>query len=106
MTNFFSDLQKRGLIYQITDDSLYIQNEKFTFYCGFDPTADSLHLGSLLPLLTMRRFQKEGYRPILLMGGGTGMVGDPSGKSQERTLLSASAISKNVEGIKKLYLSF
>ncbi len=109
MNKFFSDLQKRGLIYQVTDESLYAHDEKLNFYCGFDPTSDSLHLGSLLPLLTMRRFQKEGHKPILLLGGGTGMIGDPSGKSQARTLLSIDALSKNLAGIKKVasqFLSF
>lgn len=72
-----------------------------TFYCGFDPTADSLHVGSMLPLLVMARLQKAGHRPIAVVGSGTGMIGDPSGKSQERKLLSDEEIVHNVAGIER-----
>ena len=68
-------------------------------YCGFDPTSDSLHVGSLLPLLLLRRFQQAGHRPIAVVGGATGMIGDPSGKSQERNLLTPEAIASNVGGL-------
>src|SRR5277367_5443627 len=71
-----------------------------TLYVGFDPTADSLHLGHLIGLLILRRFQLAGHRPIAVAGGATGMIGDPSGKSSERNLLSAEAIEANIEGIR------
>ncbi|MDI1745445.1 tyrosine--tRNA ligase, partial [Staphylococcus aureus] len=70
-------------------------------YCGADPTADSLHIGHLLPFLTLRRFQEHGHRPIVLIGGGTGMIGDPSGKSEERVLQTEEQVDKNIEGISK-----
>ena len=70
-------------------------------YAGFDPTADSLHVGSFIPLMTLRRFQKAGHRPIALIGGATGMIGDPSGKSEERVLLSEEVLRKNVAGIER-----
>ncbi len=72
-----------------------------TLYCGFDPTADSLHVGNLVPLLALRRFQHLGYRPIALAGGATGMVGDPSGKSQERQLLTPEVLSANIANVKE-----
>src|SRR5204863_1772741 len=68
-------------------------------YVGFDPTADSLHVGSLLPLMMLRRYQKAGHRPIALVGGATGMIGDPSGRSDERNLLSVEQLTHNVAGI-------
>ena len=71
-----------------------------TLYCGFDPTADSLHVGSLIPLITLRRFQLAGHQPIALAGGATGMIGDPSGKSAERSLLDAETLAKNVAGVR------
>jgi tyrosyl-tRNA synthetase len=83
------ELEWRGLINQVTDmEGLrqLLNEEKVTLYCGFDPTADSLHIGSLLPILTLRRFQLAGHRPIALVGGATGLIGDPSGKKSERTL--------------------
>src|SRR5437016_1272722 len=72
-----------------------------TVYCGFDPTSDSLHVGSLLPALLLRRFQKAGHRPIALVGGATGMIGDPTGKSEERNLLSIEKLQRNVAGIER-----
>ncbi|MCE3016292.1 MAG: tyrosine--tRNA ligase [Pirellula sp.] len=96
------ELQWRGLIHQCTDlESVtkILANPTFV-YAGFDPTAESLHVGSLLPLMMLRRFQLAGHRPIALVGGATGMVGDPSGKSDERNLLSKEALDKNVAGIK------
>lgn len=83
------DLAERGLIYQTSDrDELasHLESGSRTLYCGFDPTADSLHLGHLLPLLVLRRFQLAGHRPIAVIGGATGLIGDPSGKDQERRL--------------------
>lgn len=84
-----ADLQARGLIAQMTGgDELeaYLSQESRTLYCGFDPTADSLHIGSLVPLLTLKRFQQAGHKPIALVGGATGLIGDPSFKSEERKL--------------------
>src|SRR6185437_3818240 len=92
-----------GLIYQQTDaEGLkdLLNNEKISLYCGVDPTADSMHIGHIVPLLTLRRFQLQGHRPILLVGGATGMVGDPSGRSEERVLQTTEQIDKNVSGIK------
>lgn len=89
MTSVVHDLQQRGLIAQTTDaqalDTL-LNEKKITLYCGFDPTADSLHIGHLLPILVLRRFQLAGHTPIALVGGATGMIGDPSFKAQERSL--------------------
>ncbi|MDT4135848.1 tyrosine--tRNA ligase, partial [Staphylococcus aureus] len=78
-----------------------LNKEQVTLYCGADPTADSLHIGHLLPFLTLRRFQEHGHRPIVLIGGGTGMIGDPSGKSEERVLQTEEQVDKNIEGISK-----
>ena len=102
MPDIFADLQWRGLIHQTTaDDSLpkWLESGSRTLYAGFDPTADSLHVGSLLPLMMLRRFQKAGHRPIAIVGGATGMIGDPSGKSAERNLLSEEALQANLAGI-------
>jgi tyrosyl-tRNA synthetase len=102
--SIFSDLTWRGLIHQSTaPDHLpgWLDSGSRTLYCGFDPTSDSLHVGSLLPALILRRFQKAGHRPIALVGGATGMIGDPSGKSEERNLLSVDQLRANVEGIGK-----
>ena len=89
MQSFFEELQARGLIYQTTDDEALkdkLDNEKIKLYIGFDPTADSLHIGSLVPILMLRRFQLNGHTPYALVGGGTGMIGDPSFKDTERSL--------------------
>ncbi|HCX9127512.1 TPA: tyrosine--tRNA ligase, partial [Staphylococcus aureus] len=97
-------LKWRGLIYQQTDEQGIedlLNKEQVTLYCGADPTADSLHIGHLLPFLTLRRFQEHGHRPIVLIGGGTGMIGDPSGKSEERVLQTEEQVDKNIEGISK-----
>ena len=96
------DLKWRGLIYQQTDEEgieELLNKEQVTLYCGADPTADSLHIGHLLPFLTLRRFQEHGHRPIVLIGGGTGMIGDPSGKSEERVLQTESQVEANVKGL-------
>ena len=89
------DLEKRGLIHQVTHKeqlSEKLENESITLYCGFDPTAESLHVGSLLPMVTLLRFKNAGHNIIPLVGGATGMIGDPSGKSEERTLNSLETI--------------
>ncbi|MBG9445864.1 tyrosine--tRNA ligase [Cytobacillus firmus] len=101
--SLIEDLQWRGIVYQQTDEE-GIQNtlgkEKISLYCGVDPTADSMHIGHLLPFLTLRRFQKEGHRPIVLVGGATGLIGDPSGKSEERKLQTLETVQHNVDCIK------
>jgi len=98
-----ADLEARGLIHDSTDlDALRkrLAEGPIGVYCGFDPTADSLHVGHLLGQLTLRRFQLAGHRPIPLAGGATGMVGDPSGRSEERNLLDAATLDANVAAIK------
>ena len=112
MKDIFADLKWRGLIHQTTaDDKLpeWLSSGMRTVYCGFDPTSDSLHVGSLLPLMMLRRFQRAGHRPIAIAGGATGMIGDPSGKSAERNLLSAEQLGQNLAGIEvqmRLLLDF
>src|SRR3990170_3343876 len=99
MSDIFAELKWRGLISQSTDDEnlpRLLREKSRTVYAGFDPTAESLHVGSLLPLLMLRRFQRAGHRPIALVGGATGMIGDPSGKSEERNLLSKEDLARNV----------
>ncbi|MEX0611808.1 MAG: tyrosine--tRNA ligase, partial [Pirellulales bacterium] len=100
----FDDLRWRGLLHQTTDDAglaKWLEEKPRTAYAGFDPTADSLHVGSLLPLLLLRRFQQAGHKPIAVVGGATGMIGDPSGKSQERNLLSTDILEKNLAGLRE-----
>src|SRR5438034_757835 len=101
-TNVVQELRWRGLLQQMTDEALEkrLQQEPFTLYCGFDPTADSLAAHHMIALLNLARFQKAGHRPIALVGGGTGFIGDPSGKSEERSLLTPEQLEKNVAGMK------
>ena len=103
------DLQSRGLIAQTTDiealDAL-LNEQKISLYCGFDPTADSLHIGHLLPVLALRRFQQAGHTPIALVGGATGMIGDPSLKAAERSLNSAETVAGWVESIRNQLTPF
>ena len=96
-------LKERGFIAQVTfEDELYEQlKEPTTLYVGFDPTADSLHIGHYIPIMAMAHMQRAGHRPIALMGGGTGMIGDPSGKSDMRKMMTAETIDANVASIKK-----
>lgn len=103
------DLIARGLFQDSTDKEQMqkrLADSPITLYCGFDPTADSLHLGHLVPLLTLRRFQDAGHRPIALAGGATGMVGDPSGRSEERNLLDQNELSSNVAAVAAQLKSF
>ena len=97
------ELKYRNLLYAVTDDALIekLENEKFTFYLGADPTADSLHVGHLVTFLVARRLANRGHKPILLIGGGTGLIGDPSGKSEERNLITLEETKKNAEGMAK-----
>jgi tyrosyl-tRNA synthetase len=102
MHDIHSELSWRGLINQTTDDAnmpRWMMEKPRTVYVGFDPTADSLHVGHLVALMTLRRFQTAGHRPIALVGGATGMIGDPSGKSEERNLLSVEVLRANVAGM-------
>lgn len=102
MDNIIDFLEVRGFIDQITSPKLREAVEKpIKVYVGFDPTSDSLHLGNLVGIMALAWFQKFGHTPCALVGGATGMVGDPSGKSQERNLLDANAVEKNIQGIKK-----
>lgn len=100
--NLLDELKWRGLIHQCTDEdglAKILATGPQTVYIGFDPTADSLHVGSMMQLMMLRRFQQAGHRPIALVGGATGMIGDPSGKSEERNLLSADQLQKNITGV-------
>lgn len=107
--NLLDDLRWRNLVHQTTDDEnlgTWLKEKPRVVYAGFDPTADSLHVGSLLPLLLLRRFQKAGHKPIAVVGGATGMIGDPSGKSGERSLLSREILEQNVTGLRSQMLQF
>ena len=100
----FDELKARGLLAQLTDEEEIkelINNGKATFYIGFDPTADSLHVGHFMALCLMKRLQMAGNRPIALIGGGTGMIGDPSGRSDLRTMMTKETIDHNCECFKK-----
>jgi tyrosyl-tRNA synthetase len=102
-TSILETLKERGFIEQTTHDqelSEYLQQGRATCYIGFDPTASSLHIGSLVPIMSLAHMQREGHRPIGLVGGGTGMVGDPSGKTEMRKMLSLEQIEANAQGIK------
>jgi tyrosyl-tRNA synthetase len=96
------DLRFRGLVYQVSDDGLFDLLDKgaMTCYAGFDPTSDSLHVGNLLPLCTLRRLQLAGHRPLVVAGGGTALIGDPGGKTEERALLSHDEVRANLERIR------
>ena len=102
--NILEELEWRGLLADCTDRAELakrIAAGPVVLYCGFDPTADSLHVGSMVPLLTLRRFQLCGHHPIALAGGATGSIGDPSGKTQERQLLTKEVIARNIAGVKR-----
>jgi tyrosyl-tRNA synthetase len=102
-THIIDELQWRGLVSQSTDETelrAHLSQPR-TLYCGFDPTAASLHIGNFVPLLLLRRFQRFGHTPLALAGGSTGMIGDPTGKSEERKLLSKDLLEHNVSQIKK-----
>lgn len=98
--NLLDDLKWRGLLYQQTDEegmAKLLGEQKVSLYCGVDPTADSMHIGHIVPLLTLRRFQLHGHRPILLIGGATGMIGDPSFRADERQLQTEAQVDENVK---------
>lgn len=97
-------LKERGYLKQLSHEEEIkelLEKEKITFYIGFDPTADSLHVGHFIALMVMAHMQRAGHRPIILMGGGTGMIGDPSGKNEMRKMLTPEFIHHNVECFKK-----
>jgi tyrosyl-tRNA synthetase len=98
------ELEARGLVADVTDRTglaALLAKLKITFYCGYDPTASSLHVGNLVPLVVQSRLQREGHKPIVLVGGATGMIGDPSGKSAERILLDDDELERNIAGIRQ-----
>ncbi|MDK6804876.1 tyrosine--tRNA ligase [Aerococcus sp. UMB7834] len=109
--NIIDELEWRGAINQQTDEEGlrdYVENHKISLYCGVDPTGDSLHIGHLIPFIMLKRFQLAGHRPVILIGGATGTIGDPSGKSEERQLQSLDKVNENArklsEQMKKLFL--
>ncbi|MEA3231981.1 MAG: tyrosine--tRNA ligase [Thermodesulfobacteriota bacterium] len=102
--NVYSTLRERGFIEQATHDSelrKYLEEEQATCYIGFDPTASSLHVGSLVPIMSLVHMQRHGHRPIALVGGGTGLIGDPSGKTEMRKMLTMADIEENANGLKQ-----
>src|SRR6476660_8678052 len=101
MSTLHDELKWRGMVYDATEGLAdVLARERVAAYIGFDPTASSLHVGSLLTVMGLARLQRFGHAPIAIVGGGTGMIGDPSGKSQERVLLSRDQIEINVAGIR------
>ena len=109
MNKFLKEFKDRGFFYQCTGEdelSKLLDNEKINGYIGFDCTAESLHVGSLLQIMCLRLLQKHGHRPIVLLGGGTTRIGDPSGKDKTRTILSEEEIEKNIKNIEKILKNF
>ena len=109
MNKFLTEFKKRGFFYQCTGEenlSQLLDKKKIKAYIGFDCTAESLHVGSLLQIMCLRLLQKHGHRPIVLLGGGTTRIGDPSGKDKTRTILSEDEIEKNINNIKKILKNF
>ena len=105
--SFFDELKWREMIQDNTPEfEEHVNTKKTVGYIGFDPTSDSLHIGSLVQLIILKHFQSHGHKPIVLIGGATGMIGDPSGKSKERTLLSQEVIDKNISSLKKQFSKF
>ena len=101
-------LRERGFIAQITfeeDLDKAFREQKITFYTGFDPTADSLHIGHYIPIMAMAHMQRAGHQPIALIGGGTGMIGDPSGKSDMRKMMTMETVNHNVECLSLIHIS-
>ena len=109
MNNFLKEFRDRGFFYQCTGEenlSQLLDKEKINAYIGFDCTAESLHVGSLLQIMCLRLLQKHGHRPIVLLGGGTTRIGDPSGKDKTRTILSEDEIEKNIDNIERILKNF
>ena len=104
METVIDALEKRGFIDAISSDELRERvKQPLKLYIGFDPTANSLHLGNLVGIIALAWFQKYGHTPVILLGGGTGKIGDPSGKDTERPLLDENVLKANVEGIRKQF---
>src|SRR3989442_3923401 len=100
--NLYDDFEWRGMLYEATPELRdVLAKEKLTAYIGFDPSAASLHVGSLLPIMGLARLQRFGHTPIAIAGGGTGLIGDPSGKTKERQLLTQEQVEENLAGIKE-----
>ena len=109
MDKFLKEFKDRGYFYQCTNEkelSELMQNQSINAYIGFDSTAPSLHVGSLLQIMCLRKLQKHGHKPIVLLGGGTTRIGDPSGKEETRKILSEDQIENNIKGIKKVFKIF
>ena len=107
--NLYETLKDRNLLYQTTDEEALkelLSNGKATVYCGTDPTADSLHIGHCVPCTILRRFQQAGHKVVVLVGGATAAIGDPTGKTDMRPMLSAEELAHNIEGIKRAYSTF
>src|SRR5437016_8812632 len=105
--NLFDEFKWRGMLHEATPDLREVlAKEKLTAYIGFDPSAASLHVGSLLPVMGLARLQRFGHTPIAIAGGGTGLIGDPSGKTKERQLLTREQVEANLEGIKEQLSGF
>ena len=109
MNKFLKEFKERGFFYQCTNEedlSKLLDTKKIKGYIGFDCTAESLHVGSLLQIMCLRLLQKYGHKPIVLLGGGTTRIGDPSGKDKTRTMLSEREIEKNIKNIEKILKKF
>ena len=109
MNKFLKEFKERGFFYQCTGEdelSKLLDKGKISGYIGFDCTAESLHVGSLLQIMCLRLLQKHGHRPIVLLGGGTTRIGDPSGKDKTRTILNEKEIEKNIKNIEKILKNF
>src|SRR5438128_3120105 len=112
MENVFDVLRARGFVQQVTHPDILrrrLDTEQVTFYIGYDPTARSLHIGSLLTIMAMAHMQRAGHRPLVIVGGGTAMVGDPSGRTEMRQMLSQDTIAQNVQALRaqlQRYLAF
>jgi tyrosyl-tRNA synthetase len=107
--SFLDELKWRGLLYQTTGEEAlraHLATPNRVGYCGFDPTADSLHIGNFIPIKLLMHFQRAGHRPIVLLGGGTGLIGDPSGRDSERTLQTRERVEANIEGQRKIFERF
>lgn len=107
--NIFDELSWRGLVHQCSDEAelrKHLSSRDRVMYCGFDPTADSLHIGNLVPLMALARFAKAGHKPLFLLGGATGLIGDPSGKDKERQMRTADMVAASAEKIRSQAMAF
>ena len=107
MKNFVDELKWRGMVHDMTPSTdTFLKNQSTSGYIGFDPTADSLHIGNLVQIMTLVHFQNYGHKPVILIGGATGMIGDPSGKSKERKFLDVETIKQNQKKIRIQFEKF